>query len=224
MSRDLPYHHGDLRAALLGAAAAEIERRGYEILSLRELAASLAVSRSAPYRHFVDRRALLAALAAEGFDDLAAIYRNAISLGKTPQTRLAASGRAYLAFAAERPQLFRLMFASDLFNTRPLDPTLIKAAGDCYEVFDGLVAATLDDPNDSAIKAATIAVNLRPRRVLGDDGFQPEKRTLQGVRRKEDLTSRIGLRKRGPKVHRGRWPPFVSFETETMVQSERLNG
>jgi AcrR family transcriptional regulator len=158
MSRDLPYHHGDLRAALLGAAAAEIERRGYENLSLRELAASLAVSRSAPYRHFVDRRALLAALAAEGFDDLAAIYRNAISLGKTPQTRLAASGRAYLAFAAERPQLFRLMFASDQFNTRPLDPTLIKAAGDCYEVFEGLVAATLDDPNDSAIKAATIAM------------------------------------------------------------------
>jgi AcrR family transcriptional regulator len=158
MSRDLPYHHGDLRAALLGAAAAEIERRGYENLSLRELAASLAVSRSAPYRHFVDRRALLAALAAEGFDDLAAIYRNAISLGKTPQTRLAASGRAYLAFAAERPQLFRLMFASDQFNTRPLDPTLIKAAGDCYEVFEGLVAATLDDPNDSAIRAATIAM------------------------------------------------------------------
>jgi hypothetical protein len=47
---------------------------------------------------------------------------------------------------------------------------------------------------------------------------------IAGVRRKEDLTSRIGLRKRGPKVHRGRWPPFVSFETETMVQSERLNG
>jgi AcrR family transcriptional regulator len=158
MSKDLPYHHGDLRAALVGAAAVEIERRGYEKLSLRELAASLAVSRAAPYRHFVDRRALLAALAAAGFDELAAIYRNAIGAGKTPRTRLAASGRAYLAFAAERPQLFRLMFASDLFSAGPLDPTLIKAAGDCYEVFEGLVAATLDDPDDGAIKAATIAM------------------------------------------------------------------
>jgi AcrR family transcriptional regulator len=157
MSKDLSYHHGDLRAALVGAAAAEIERSGYEKLSLRELAASLGVSRAAPYRHFVDRRALLAALAAEGFDELAAIYRKAIKTEKSPRTRLAASGRAYLAFAAQCPQLFRLMFASDLFDARPLDPTLIKAAGDCYEVFEGLVAATLDDPDDRAIKAATIA-------------------------------------------------------------------
>jgi AcrR family transcriptional regulator len=153
----LAYHHGDLRAALIAAAAAAIERIGYENLSLRELAASLAVSRAAPYRHFVDRRALLAALAANGFDELAAIYRKAIKTGKTPRTRLAASGRAYLAFAAERPQLFRLMFASDLFDAGPLDPAL-KAAGDCYEVFEGLVAATLDDPDQSVIKATTIAM------------------------------------------------------------------
>jgi AcrR family transcriptional regulator len=154
----LAYHHGDLRAALIAAAAGAIERIGYENLSLRELAASLAVSRAAPYRHFVDRRALLAALAASGFDELAAIYRKAIGTGKTPRMRLAASGRAYLAFAAERPQLFRLMFASDLFDAGPLDPPLVKAAGDCYEVFEDLVAATLDDPDESVIKATTIAM------------------------------------------------------------------
>jgi AcrR family transcriptional regulator len=158
LRKDLPYHHGDLRAALLAAAAAEIERIGYENLSLRELAASLDVSRGAPYRHFVDRRALLAALAAEGFERLTAIYRKAIGAGKTPQMRLAASGRAYLAFAVERPQLFRLMFASDLFGAGPSHPTLIKAAGDCYQIFEDLVAATLDDPDDSAIKAVTIAM------------------------------------------------------------------
>jgi AcrR family transcriptional regulator len=158
MSKNLTYHHGNLRAALITAAAAEIERIGYENLSLRELAASLNVSRAAPYRHFADRRTLLAALAAGGFDELATIYRKVIGAGKTPQTRLNASGRAYLAFAAERPQLFRLMFSSDLFSAHPRDPMLIKAAEDCYEIFEGLVAATLDDPDDSDIKAATIAL------------------------------------------------------------------
>jgi AcrR family transcriptional regulator len=158
MNKISTYHHGDLRAALLTAAAAEIERIGYEALSLRELAASLAVSRAAPYRHFADRRALLAALAAEGFDQLTLIYREATGTGKGPQTRLADAGRAYLAFATERPQLFRLMFASDLLIIPPLDPMLIKAAGTCYEVFESLVAATLENPDDSAIKAATIAI------------------------------------------------------------------
>jgi AcrR family transcriptional regulator len=158
MARNLSYHHGDLHAALMTAASAEIERIGHENLSLRELAASLGVSRAAPYRHFADRRALLAALATEGFDRLAAIYRKEEETGKAPPIRLAASGRAYLAFAAERPQLFRLMFSSDLFSARPLDPMLIKASKTCYEIFESLVAATLDDPDDRAIKAATVAL------------------------------------------------------------------
>jgi AcrR family transcriptional regulator len=157
MSGDSAYHHGDLRAALLRAAAAEIERGGYENLSLRELAASLGVSRGAPYRHFADRRALLAALATAGFDQLTSIYRKVTAAGKNPQARLTASGRAYFAFAAERPQLFRLMFASDLLVSGRRDPTLIKAANTCYEVFEGLVAATLDDPDDRAVKSAAIA-------------------------------------------------------------------
>jgi len=153
------YHHGDLRAALITAAGAEIERSGYENLSLRELAASLGVSRAAPYRHFVDRRALLAALAAKGFDELTAIQRKAIAGERAPQTRLAAAGRSYLAFAAERPELFRLMFVSDLLSAAagPPDPVLAKAAGESYQVLERLVAATLDDPDEGAIKAATIA-------------------------------------------------------------------
>jgi AcrR family transcriptional regulator len=158
MAKEVPYHHGDLRAALVRAAAAEIERGGYETLSLRELAASLDVSRAAPYRHFADRKALLAALAAEGFDELSAIYRKVIAAGKSPKTNLVTSGRAYLAFAVERPQLFRLMFASDLFGGGPPDAALVTAAGDCYKLFEGMVAATLDNPDDTAIKAATIAI------------------------------------------------------------------
>jgi AcrR family transcriptional regulator len=153
------YHHGDLRAALLRAAAAEIERSGYEKLSLRELAASIGVSRAAPYRHFADRRALLGALAAAGFDELTAIHRKAIASEHNPHARLTAAGRGYLAFAAERPELFRLMFVSDLLSAAagPPDPELAKAAGESYQVLEGLVAATLGDPDEGAVKAATIA-------------------------------------------------------------------
>jgi AcrR family transcriptional regulator len=160
MKADSTYHHGDLRAALLKVAAAEIERVGYESLSLRELAEKLGVSRAAPYRHFADRRALLAALAAGGFDELTAIHRKAAAGGKTPLARLVAAGRDYLAFAAEQPQMFRLMFVSDLLggNKLPPDPALIKAAGESYVVFEGLVAATLDNPDDGAIKATAIAI------------------------------------------------------------------
>jgi AcrR family transcriptional regulator len=160
MRDDPNYHHGDLRAALVRAAAAEIERGGYENLSLRELAESLGVSRAAPYRHFTDRRALLAAVAADGFERLTAAYRKATSSGKTPRARLAAAGRGYLKFAAERPQTFRLMFVSDLLSggAVPPDAALLKAAGEAYVVFEKLVAATLDNPDDRSIKAASIKI------------------------------------------------------------------
>jgi AcrR family transcriptional regulator len=158
MSERQSYHHGDLRAALLKAAAAEIERSGYETLSLRELAASLGVSRAAPYRHFADRRALLSVLAAQGFDELAEIHSSAAAKGGTPRQQLAAAGRGYLAFAAARPQLFRLMFVSDLLTgeTRP-DPVLIAAANRSYAIFEAMVAATLPGADDKTVKATAIA-------------------------------------------------------------------
>jgi AcrR family transcriptional regulator len=158
MSKKAAYHHGDLRAALLKAAAEEIELNGYETLSLRELATSLNVSRAAPYRHFPDKRALLATLAAEGFEKLTTVYRAASGTTKNAGARLKEAGRGYLELATKRPQLFRLMFASDLFGgSEPPDAKLSEAAFECYQVFESMVADTLDRPDALAVKAATIA-------------------------------------------------------------------
>ena len=103
-----PYHHADLRPALLAAARRLLERSGPEALSLREAARRAGVSHNAPYRHFRDRDALLAALAAEGFDELAA--RMKVAGEAAGPRRLGAIGAAYVRFALESPGLFRLMF------------------------------------------------------------------------------------------------------------------
>ena len=158
MGKKSAYHHGDLRAALLKAAAEEIERNGYETLSLRELATSLNVSRAAPYRHFPDKRALLATLATEGFEQLSAMYRAASLSTKNPEARLKDAGIGYLELATKRPQLFRLMFASDLLGgNEPPDPKLSAAALESYQIFEGMVADALGHPDIRTVKAATIA-------------------------------------------------------------------
>lgn len=96
------YHHGDLRVALLGAAGKMLEKEGLAAVSVREAARQAGVSHNAPYRHFPDREALLAALAAEGFDQLSKALENR-------------SGRelaeAYVGFALEHRERFRLMFS-----------------------------------------------------------------------------------------------------------------
>lgn len=70
MDRDT-YHHGDLKAAILGQAAVLVAERGADGISLRELARAAGVSHAAPAHHFTDRRGLFTALAAEGWRKLA---------------------------------------------------------------------------------------------------------------------------------------------------------
>nr|MDP9179551.1 TetR/AcrR family transcriptional regulator [Gemmatimonadota bacterium] len=62
-----PYHHGDLRQALVDAAIELLRKSGPEALTLRGAARAAGVSQAAPYRHFKDRRALVAAVADDGF-------------------------------------------------------------------------------------------------------------------------------------------------------------
>jgi AcrR family transcriptional regulator len=107
------YHHGDLQAALILTAGKMLEKEGLEALKLREVARRAGVSHNAPYRHFAEREALLAELAAEGFERLGAAQRKAGEAGG-----LRAMGEAYVRFALDHPQRFRLMFGGQISIAR----------------------------------------------------------------------------------------------------------
>jgi AcrR family transcriptional regulator len=109
---DRPYHHGNLRAALLAQAEQTLRDHGLEGLSLRELARQTGVSHGAPRRHFADRHALLDALAESGFARLGAELRGAAeSAGAGYEARLRATATAYVRFAIRDAALLELMFA-----------------------------------------------------------------------------------------------------------------
>lgn len=118
-----PYHHGDLRAALLAAAEAELAGSGIEAFSLRAVAKRAGVSHAAPAHHFGDARGLLTALAAEGFTRfLATQLAHEAEVPPRQPDRILAAGLGYIAFATAHPALFRLMFSSDRpdFEAEPL--------------------------------------------------------------------------------------------------------
>jgi AcrR family transcriptional regulator len=107
-----PYHHGNLRPALLAQAERTLREQGLEGLSLRELARQVGVSHAAPRRHFADRQALLDALTESGWARLGAEVRAAAeSADKDYEARLRAAGRAYVRFATRDAALLELMFA-----------------------------------------------------------------------------------------------------------------
>jgi AcrR family transcriptional regulator len=116
------YHHGDLKAALLKAAEAELAEKGVSGFTLRSCARRAGVSHAAPAHHFPDMTSLLTEMAAIGFEKLTASMRHWRARAESsPRAQFAASGRGYIDFALRHPQHFLLMFggaALDRTNER----------------------------------------------------------------------------------------------------------
>lgn len=103
-----PYHHGDLRTAILDAAEDMLAKKPIELISMRGLARSAGVSPGAPYHHFKDRSGLIIALCQRGF----------VRLGEELQSKRTSQGvegliAGYLTFSSENPTLYRLMFSAE---------------------------------------------------------------------------------------------------------------
>jgi AcrR family transcriptional regulator len=149
-----PYHHGDLRAALLAAAEVELAAQGIEGFSLRAVAKRAGVSHAAPKHHFGDAGGLLTALAAEGYRRFLAVQA-AREAQATPEPRaqLIAAGLGYIEFACTRPALFRLIFGSK--RTNYADRELKDAATAAYDHLALQVAAAGGGAQDMAAVWAT---------------------------------------------------------------------
>jgi AcrR family transcriptional regulator len=159
------YHHGDLPAALRGAAESILLARGAADVSLREVARAAGVSHAAPYRHFASREALLASLAAAGFERLKATLVACAS--RQPRERLIRLGEAYVGFAIAEPAMFRLMFGPEL--AKPAFPELKAAADQTLAVLrDALVALGASPPATGEAISAWALVHGLAELILDD--------------------------------------------------------
>ena len=131
-----PYHHGNLRAALLAHAARTLAAGGD--LARRAPARQVGVSHAAPRRHFAGKQALLDALAEDGFERLGAELRGVMADAGGFDERLLAFTRAYVRFATEHAALLELMFAG---KHRPGAAASLREAADrAFEVPLALIA------------------------------------------------------------------------------------
>jgi AcrR family transcriptional regulator len=130
-----PYHHGDLRAALMTAALSLIEEHGVKGLALSDAAHLAGVSVAAPYRHFKDKEALLAEIAGEGFT----MFRDALAHASQSHPedkgkRLVEMGVAYVDFALRHRSHFQVMWESGIAQANY--PEMQQTARQVYRLLE----------------------------------------------------------------------------------------
>jgi AcrR family transcriptional regulator len=151
-----PYHHGDLRRALLDASIAILEERGEEALTLRGAAARAGVSHTAPYRHFTDKQDLLAAIAEEGFVALQKAMHEAAAHATSAIDAVERCGVAYVALALDHPAHCGVMFscsASELRRSADASPQVQASESAGQAAFDGLVELVAAAQREGSIRA-----------------------------------------------------------------------
>lgn len=123
-----PYHHGDLRQALLSAAWALLEEGGLDAVTIRAVARRSGVSHAAPHHHFSSKGELVEAMVVEGFEWLTDELARAWGAHADPLEALDATGAAYIRFARERRAVFQLLNRPEL-RRAPGGPDAAEQAG-----------------------------------------------------------------------------------------------
>ena len=127
-----PYHHGDLKEALIKATLELVDAGGPRSFSLAQVCRQAGVSTAAPYRHFEDKESLLAYASQASF----LLFRQALLEARAgsrqdPRQALRALAGTYIDFARHNQSRFRVMFSAGLPRSRFPD-----VYGDSRQAFD----------------------------------------------------------------------------------------
>jgi AcrR family transcriptional regulator len=195
-----PYHHGNLRRALLDEALATIRAEGVEGLTLRKIGTRLGVSRTALYRHFADKQALLTAVATEGFRTLREQLVAAWEAGGRNDSAFSGMGTAYVGFAVANPSHYRVMFGGAV-EQEGRDPELAAEGQGAFQAVDAL--ATLQGEgilrgDDTVVMAMYVWSLVHGMAMLAMDGQLRERGGVDVLMRYALERLRTGLRNTVP--------------------------
>jgi len=128
-----PYHHKDLKNALIEKGIRLVNEEGLKTFSLRKVAAACGVSHAAPYSHFRNKELLLTAMQKHITDEFSKLLETTIAeYGKGPDA-LGYLGKAYVTFFMDNPHYFSFLFTQS--DVR-IDLSFGADSGNNYKPFE----------------------------------------------------------------------------------------
>lgn len=134
----------DFRERLCGVAEKLFAERGPDAVTMRQLASELGVSPMTPYRYFADKEDILAAVRTNGFNRFAQALETAYASTQGAKAKGAAVAEAYMTFAFEHPQTYKLMFDLNQPNEANY-PDLVAATHRAHATQTAYVKALVAD-------------------------------------------------------------------------------
>ena len=134
----------ELRKKILDAARELFVKRGYEAVTMREIARRIEYSPTALYGHFEDKETLVRELCRQDFGAFAQAFLANVASTGDPAERLCHAGMVYLSFAEHYPEHYRLMFLTEVPEAPPTDAERDDPAQNAYVFLRALVVELIE--------------------------------------------------------------------------------
>ena len=128
-----PYHHKDLKNALIEKGIELVNEEGLKTFSLRKVAAACGVSHAAPYSHFQNKELLLNAMQKHITNEFSKLLETTIAEHGKGSDALGYLGKAYVTFFMDNPHYFSFLFTQS--DVR-IDLSFGADSGNNYKPFE----------------------------------------------------------------------------------------
>jgi len=145
------------RESLLNAAREVFVESGFHAAAMDDIAGRAGVTKPVLYQHFGSKQDLYLAVLDAGVEDVVTAVGKGLQSSPDNRSRVAATMDAYLGFMAQKDEVYRLVFESDLVNLPAVRERIEQVNERCARMVSQVIA---EDTGLSAQESCLLAHGL----------------------------------------------------------------